>query len=89
MKNILISGASGGIGSEIARTFAAQGYRLFLIYNKNFDAIDKLSNELSQICEVVIFKCDLKNEQEVKTMVDKIISTYKRIDVLINSAGVS
>ena len=89
MKNILISGASGGIGGEIARTFAPNGCRLFLVYNNNFEAINKLANELNQICEVVIFQCDLTREAEVKKMVEKIISTYKRIDVLVNSAGVS
>ena len=35
MKNIIISGASGGIGSEIAKTLANKDYRLILIYNKN------------------------------------------------------
>lgn len=89
MKNILITGASGGIGSEIARHFSVLGYRLLLVYNKNKVDIEKLSNELSSITEVVVYQCDLSNESAVKTMVADIIDRFKRIDCLVNSAGVA
>ena len=89
MKNVLITGASGGIGSEIARNFAALGYRTLLVYNKNEKEINKLSAELSQISEVAIFKCDLSVDELVKNMIAEIISKFKHIDVLINAAGVA
>ncbi|MFQ6751979.1 MAG: elongation factor P 5-aminopentanone reductase [Clostridia bacterium] len=89
MKNILITGASGGIGSEIARTFAPLGYRLFLIYNNNEKEIKKLEKELSTITEIVVYKCDLTNSQELSNMVGSIIDKFASIDYLINCAGVS
>lgn len=87
MKTILISGASGGIGSEIARTL--KNNNLILIYNKNGKAILELQNELNQQNNVEIFKCNLTNTEEIKNMVDTIIKKYSTIDVLINCAGKS
>lgn len=89
MKNILITGASGGIGGEIAKHFAALGYRLLLVYNKNKSAIDVLTNQLCQITEVVAYQCDLTKEDMVKTMVEDIILRFKNIDCVVNCAGVS
>ena len=89
MKNILITGASGGIGSQIARKFAALGYRLLLVYNKNKKAIDRLSEELSAITELAVYQCNLTNEQAVKAMVADIIFRFKRIDSVVNCAGVA
>ena len=89
MKNILITGASGGIGSEIARKFASLGYRLLLVYNKNKKSIDSLTDELSLITETAVYQCDLTNESSVKVMVEDVIAKFKRIDCLVNCAGVA
>ncbi len=89
MKNILISGASGDIGSEIARKFADTNNRLILIYNNSKKRIDNILNELMDKCTVVSYKCDLTDDELVCAMVDDIITKYKHIDCLINSAGVS
>ncbi len=89
MKNIIITGASGGIGSEIARTLAGHNTRLILIYNRHFRDADKLRDELSARCEVSIFKCDLTNTNDIYAVTNQILSQYKTIDCLINCAGVS
>lgn len=89
MKNIIITGASGGIGGEIARTLAGHNTRLILIYNRHFRDADKLRDELSARCEVSIFKCDLTNTNDIYTVTNQILSQYKTIDCLINCAGVS
>lgn len=82
MKNILITGASGGIGTAIAKSFNTKENNLILIYNQNKPQIKESSN-------VVWFQCDLTKTEQVKQLVDKIIKQYKKIDVLINCAGVS
>lgn len=89
MKNILITGASGGIGSQIAKEFATTSCKLFLVYNHNEAEIKKLKKDLSTKCEVYVYKCDLRNSLQIKNMVDDIISKHRKIDYLINCAGVS
>lgn len=89
MRNIIITGASGGIGSEIARTLAGNNTRLILLYNRHRRDADKLKEELSKKCSVSIHKCDLTDTNEVSNVTNEIISTYKTIDCLINCAGVS
>ena len=85
MKTILLTGASGGIGREIATTLANKKHNLILVYNSNKPTVENLEKK----CAVDIFKCDLTNEEQIKTLVNKIIKKYKKIDVLINCAGVS
>lgn len=85
MKTILITGASGGIGREIATTLANKKNNLILVYNSHKPTVENLEKK----CAVDIFKCDLTNEQQIKTLVNKIIKKYKKIDVLINCAGIS
>ena len=89
MKTILITGASGDIGAEIARTFAKKENNLILVYNSNKQSIETLEQELCSICNIEIFKCDLKNTKQIKKLVDEIIKKYKKIDFLINCAGIS
>lgn len=89
MKNILITGASGDIGSDIARKFAQNDNRLILVYNNSKKTIDNLLDELMDKCELVSYKCDLSDEELINAMIDDIIKKYKHIDYLINVAGVS
>lgn len=88
MKTILITGASGGIGSEIAKKFAKQNNNIILVYNKNKASIEAIKQEFKN-CKIEIFKCDLTQVDQISLMVDKLIKKYKKIDCLINCAGVS
>lgn len=89
MKTFLITGASGGIGSEIASTLASKENKLLLIYNNSEKEIEEIKNKLSTKTEVFVYKCNLKDEQEMKQTIETIITTHKKIDVLINCAGIS
>ncbi len=89
MKNILITGASGGIGIEIASQLAKNNNKLFLIYHQNDAELKMLKKTKSKNCKIQIFKCDLTNENSVNTLVEGIIASNHKIDCLINCAGVS
>ena len=89
MKNIIITGASGGIGKEIVKTLAKKNTRLILLYNSNSNEVESLKNNLEKTCEIVIYKCNLTNIENVTKMVNHIVKSFKTIDVLINCAGKS
>ena len=88
MKTILITGASGGIGQQIAKTFAKQNNNLILIYNQNKSPLIDFKKHCKN-CNVDIFQCDLTNSEQIKLIVSKIIKKHKKIDCLINCAGIS
>ena len=90
-KVALITGASRGIGAEIARLFAQKGVILALNYRQNDVAAQALAEELRDKfqAEVLLCKADVANTQAVKDMVSRILQTYGQIDILVNNAGIA
>lgn len=89
-KTIIITGASKGIGEACARILAKNGYNVVANYNKSRIEAEKLYKDLKENGHSIeIFKADICNRQEVKDMIDFCINKFKRIDVLINNAGIS
>ncbi len=88
-KVVIVTGASRGIGREIASLLAKEGNRVIANYNQSFEAACQLKNELEEMgTQIDIFKCDVSKREEVCKMVDFAMSQYGRIDVLVNNAGV-
>ena len=85
-KIVLITGASRGIGREIAKTLDQKGYQIIANYNKSQEQAQKLKEENKNID---IFKADVSKREEVHRMVQYIIEKYHKIDILINNAGIS
>lgn len=85
MKNVLITGASRGIGAEIAREMSKIGHRVFINYNKSSDAAAALSKEINGI----LLQCDVKNSDEVLKMAEFIDKNYGGVDILVNNAGIA
>src|SRR5215471_21427953 len=85
-KVVLITGASGGIGSAIARQFAAEGATLVLHYRQGKATVAALQRKLTQT-ECVAVKADLTREGEVTRMFDQVLKRFKRVDTLIANAG--
>lgn len=89
-KVIIVTGASRGIGREIAKEFAKKGYRVIANYNKSFESARDLKEELHKQCiEIDIFKADVSKREEVKELIKFVLNKYKKIDILINNAGIS
>ena len=90
MRNVLITGASRGIGAETARIFAKNGDRVFINYNRSENAARSLQSELSACgYDTVLAKADVSNSKEVNEMFENILHEYGGIDVLVNNAGIS
>ncbi len=90
MKTVLITGASRGIGREIAKKFAQNNYNIIINFHKNESKANSLAKELSKYnVRTLIIKADISNEKEVKSMINLSIKTFGQIDVLINNAGIS
>ena len=92
MKNkiVLVTGGAKGIGRAIAKLLAENNCTVIANYNKSFEAAKELQEELlEKNIEIDIFKADVSKRDEVKKMIDFVIAKYKRIDVLINNAGIS
>ncbi len=88
-KIIIITGASRGIGREIAKTLAREGYTIIANYNKSEKEAQKLKKELQEENkEIDIYKANIANEEETQEMIKYVIKKYKKIDVLINNAGI-
>ena len=85
-KVILITGASGGIGSAIARAFAAEGARLVLHCNRNLANTRKLQKELGRVASLVV-AADLTKEAGVKKMFSRAGEYFGRVDTLVANAG--
>jgi len=91
-KNVLITGASGGIGAELARKFAKQGASLALLA-RNKDSLSAVAKECTSTSfsfgapRAEIFPCDLTNDAELKTAIQSAIESFGRFDVLILNAG--
>ena len=91
MKNVLITGATGGIGSAIAFAFAKNGYNIALHTNSKPHEAQENAKTLSKECGVKAFAvmADISNENDVKNMFETLEKDFGKIDVLVNNAGVS
>lgn len=87
-QTVLITGASGGIGLELARLFAKDGYNLVLVARSG-DALQEIAVELqnSQSISVIPISADLSETNAAEKLLKKIESKKIQIDILINNAG--
>lgn len=88
-KVALITGASNGIGAQMAREFAKNGYCVVVNYNQSKEKAQNVVNEIvNNGNNAICVKADVTNEDEVLQMLKETLSVYGHIDVLINNAGV-
>ena len=86
----LVTGASGGIGSAIARSLAAQGARLALS-GSNSAKLRAFREELNSDYghDHVEITCDLSNTTQVEELIPAAIDTLGKLDILVNNAGIT
>lgn len=89
-RRALVTGASSGIGREIARELAARGCGSIVLAARRRDRLDELKAELGHERDVMIdvVTCDLAHETGARELIDAVEALGRPIDVLVNSAGV-
>lgn len=89
-KTVLITGASAGIGKACAEVFAAEGCNLILMARRK-EALETLSTELQKnhIFKFTNLQCDVRNREQVEIVLNSLPPDWKKIDVLINNAGLA
>lgn len=87
-KVTIITGASGGIGREVARIFARSGARLVLAA-RNVAVLEELKQELEREgADVLVVPTDVTSEAEVNNLMERARTAFHGLDIVICSAGV-
>lgn len=89
-KIVLVTGGARGIGKACVLEFAKNGYDVVINYFRSETEAEELKAfvENKYGVGVLTVKADVSKENEVKEMIDKTISTFGRIDTLVNNAGI-
>jgi NAD(P)-dependent dehydrogenase (short-subunit alcohol dehydrogenase family) len=84
MKNVLITGASRGVGFALAAKFLAEGDRVFCA-SRNLNPLKKLAELYKDRC--ILVALDLEKEESIQSAVDTVSAKSEKLDVVINNAG--
>ena len=86
-KAIVITGASSGIGKQVAIDFANEGVKGVAIVARNIDRLNELALEIQDKCECLVCPCDVSDKSAVVSMASNVLEKFGNIDVLVNNAG--
>lgn len=81
MKNVLITGGTGGIGRALGAAFAAKGNTVAITYNKSSEKAKMLESEYG----VIAIKADFSKKEGA----EKVFNAFPEVDILVNNAGIS
>jgi 3-oxoacyl-[acyl-carrier protein] reductase len=85
----IVTGAAQGIGKATALKFAAEGSKV-VICDVRLGSMDEISSELKEMnAEFLAYEVNVVNRDQIKTMVDDVLSRWGKIDVLVNNAGIT
>jgi 3-oxoacyl-[acyl-carrier protein] reductase len=87
-KTALVTGGSRGIGAAIAKRLAADGARVAITYTRGADAAARVVKEIESAGgEAIAIQADAADAKAVTAAVEQTVSTFGRLDVLVNNAG--
>lgn len=85
----VITGASSGLGRQMAKAFAEQGADLVLLARR-IDKLEKLKKELATLnVKIVPISCDVTKTEDIQNAVMRTIQSFDKVDILVNCAGAS
>lgn len=89
-KTALVTGASRGIGKEIAKTLAAEGAFVIVNYNGSKEAAEQVVSEITaQGGNAKSYGCNVSEFLAVEEMIKTIIAKHGKLDILVNNAGIT
>ena len=89
-KVALVTGASRGIGREIAKTLAMNGAFVIVNYNGSKERADETVEEIrANGGSAAAFQCNVSDFAQTEAMVKELVAAYKHIDILVNNAGIT
>ncbi|KYC59281.1 MULTISPECIES: 3-oxoacyl-[acyl-carrier-protein] reductase [Heyndrickxia] len=89
-KVALVTGASRGIGREIALAFAASGAHIAVNYAGNAEKAEEVANAVRSFgVEAFAIRADVSNETEVQEMFRQVLEKFGKLDILVNNAGIT
>jgi 2-deoxy-D-gluconate 3-dehydrogenase len=87
-KVVILTGASQGIGKELAALYVANGARVALIA-RNKEKLQAVKEELDAGERVAFFPCDVTDTAKLPEVAEKIHAHFGKIDILVNNAGIN
>lgn len=89
-KTVVITGSSRGIGAATAKKFAENGYNIVINYNKSEEKALCLLDDLRKLgVNAVAIKADVSKRNDCEFLINKAISEFGKIDVLVNNVGIA
>lgn len=89
-KVALVTGAGRGIGKAIAKKLAGLGAFVIINYNGSEAAAKAVEEEIKSAGgNACVYQCNVADHDQVKEMMSWIVKTYKRIDIVVNNAGIT
>ena len=89
-KNLIVTGATRGIGKEIALTLAQNGANIAINYRNYNEEVEELINSIKEFgVEAIAVKCDVSKSDELDNFISEVKNHFSSIDVLVNNAGIT
>ncbi|HHU22882.1 MAG TPA: glucose 1-dehydrogenase [Clostridiales bacterium] len=87
-KIAIVTGASSGMGREIAATFARNGAKVLAVARR-LDRLEELAKETKDCAgEIIPYEGDMMVKEQVEGIIDEVIKRFGRLDILVNNAGI-
>ncbi len=87
-KVVIVTGSSSGIGAEVARLAATEGYNVVVNYNSNRDGAEQVAADCrSTGAEVLVMAADVGSDDDCRALASATEAEFGRIDALVNNAG--